>query len=138
MMMMMMLLLLLLLLMRMMLFIVTTTTLITLPFFARPQLLQLYKDIVDSSVTWQVNTCCCCCCCWLSRPHSPLPQTFDLEQQALVIKAPRSNTELDAGKLLQEYPHIPHAAAAIAGRGKDGGGVGMRGAVLGWWCVAAA
>jgi 3,5-epimerase/4-reductase len=59
-----------------------------------PQLLQLYKDIVDSSVTWQI---------------------FDLEQQALVIKAPRSNTELDCSKLLAEYPLIPDAVQAITG-----------------------
>ena len=42
-------------------------------------------------------------------------QEFSLEQQALVIKAPRSNTELDSSKLLAEYPSIPHAMQAIEG-----------------------
>ncbi len=64
-----------------------------------PQLLQLYKDIVDSTVSWQ---------------------TFSLEQQALVIKAPRSNTELDVSKLLAEYPHLPDATQAITGASRSG------------------
>ncbi len=35
-------------------------------------------------------------------------QNFTLEEQAKVIKAGRSNNELDASKMLSEYPDIPH------------------------------
>jgi hypothetical protein len=100
-----------------------------------PQLLQLYKDIVDASVTWQARfgvmamMIAVAMQLWrqqLSRcPCRPPPlqvnppplQVFSLEQQALVITAPRSNTELDCSKLLAEYPHIPDATAAITGSG---------------------
>lgn len=43
------------------------------------EVLSLYKEIIDPSYTWQ---------------------NFTLEEQAKVIKADRSNCELDAGKLM--------------------------------------
>lgn len=49
------------------------------------EILQMYKDIVDPSYTWT---------------------NFTLEEQAQVIKAPRSNNELDASKLKAEFPEL--------------------------------
>ncbi|XVF60791.1 hypothetical protein PTKIN_Ptkin08bG0076800 [Pterospermum kingtungense] len=49
------------------------------------EILQMYKDYIDPNFNW-VN--------------------FTLEEQAKVIVAPRSNNELDASKLKEEFPHI--------------------------------
>jgi len=49
------------------------------------QILEMYKQYIDGSFTWQ---------------------NFSLEEQAKVLKAGRSNNELDVSKLLSEYPHI--------------------------------
>jgi len=56
------------------------------------EILALYKHYIDPSFQW-VN--------------------FSLEEQAKVIKAGRSNNELDASKLFREYPSLPHAKASI-------------------------
>lgn len=56
------------------------------------QILELYKKYIDANFTW-VN--------------------FTLEEQAQVIKAGRSNNELDVTKLLSEYPEIPHISESI-------------------------
>ncbi|XVF16824.1 hypothetical protein REPUB_Repub10bG0065400 [Reevesia pubescens] len=50
------------------------------------EILQMYKDYIDPNFNW-VN--------------------FTLEEQAKVIVAPRSNNELDASKLKEEFPEIP-------------------------------
>lgn len=49
------------------------------------EILQMYKDYVDSGFTWK---------------------NFTLEEQAKVIVAPRSNNELDATKLKDEFPEL--------------------------------
>lgn len=49
------------------------------------EILQMYKDYIDSDFTWK---------------------NFTLEEQAKVIVAPRSNNELDAGKLKKEFPEL--------------------------------
>lgn len=51
------------------------------------QVLDLYKKYIDPEYTYT---------------------NFTVEEQALVIKAPRSNNELDVSKLLTEFPNIPH------------------------------
>jgi dTDP-4-dehydrorhamnose reductase len=51
------------------------------------QILALYKKYVDPDYTW-VN--------------------FSLDEQAKILKAGRSNNELDCSKLLKEFPKIPH------------------------------
>ena len=56
------------------------------------EILSLYKEYIDKNYTW-VN--------------------FSLEEQAQVIKAGRSNNELDSTKLLKEYPHILPAKESI-------------------------
>jgi len=56
------------------------------------EILALYKQYIDPSFTW-VN--------------------FSLEEQAKILKAGRSNNELDCTKLLKEYPNIPHAKTSI-------------------------
>lgn len=38
---------------------------------------------------------------------------FTVKEQAQVIKAPRSNNELDVSKLLKEFPEIPHVKASM-------------------------
>jgi nucleoside-diphosphate-sugar epimerase len=50
------------------------------------QILTLYKQIVDPAFTW----------------------TNFSDQEQMVVKAPRSNNELDVSKLLALYPNIPH------------------------------
>eukprot|EP00727_Mastigamoeba_balamuthi_P009436 m51a1_g5114 putative nad dependent epimerase (297) ;mRNA; f:349050-350429 len=55
------------------------------------ELLQLYKQYIDPSLAW-VN--------------------FTEEEQRAVVKAPRSNNELDVSKLLALYPAIPPAKEA--------------------------
>lgn len=46
----------------------------------------MYKEIIDPGFTWS---------------------NFSLEEQAKVIKVPRSNNYLDSSKLLTEYPTNP-------------------------------
>lgn len=49
------------------------------------EILQMYKDYIDPKFTWK---------------------NFTLEEQAKVIVAPRSNNELDASKLKEEFPEL--------------------------------
>ncbi|KAK9274189.1 hypothetical protein L1049_019003 [Liquidambar formosana] len=49
------------------------------------EILEMYRDYIDPGFQW-VN--------------------FDLVEQAKVIVAPRSNNELDASKLKQEFPDL--------------------------------
>ncbi|KAK8690923.1 hypothetical protein V6N13_074448 [Hibiscus sabdariffa] len=49
------------------------------------EILEMYRDHIDPSFTWK---------------------NFDLEEQAKVIIAPRSNNELDANKLKTEFPEL--------------------------------
>ncbi len=49
------------------------------------EILEMYRDYIDPQFKW-VN--------------------FDLEEQAKVIVAPRSNNELDASKLKNEFPEL--------------------------------
>jgi len=56
------------------------------------EILALYKKYVDPSFTW-IN--------------------FTLEEQAKILKAPRSNNELDVTKLLSEFPNIPSIHESI-------------------------
>jgi len=50
------------------------------------QILALYKEFIDPNFTWK---------------------NFSLEEQAKILKAGRSNNELDVSKLLKEYPNVP-------------------------------
>ncbi len=56
------------------------------------ELMQLYKEYIDPAFTWE---------------------NFTLEEQDLILKAPRSNNELDVSKLLQEFPDIPPIEQSI-------------------------
>lgn len=56
------------------------------------EILALYKEYIDPSFTWE---------------------NFTLEEQNAILKAQRSNNELDTGKLLQEFPHIPPIQESI-------------------------
>ncbi|GMJ04812.1 UDP-4-KETO-6-DEOXY-D-GLUCOSE-3,5-EPIMERASE-4-REDUCTASE 1 [Hibiscus trionum] len=49
------------------------------------EILEMYRDYIDPSFTWR---------------------NFNLEEQAKVIIAPRSNNELDANKLKTEFPEL--------------------------------
>ncbi|CAN6681893.1 unnamed protein product [Malus baccata var. baccata] len=49
------------------------------------EILEMYRDYIDPKFKWQ---------------------NFDLEEQAKVIVAPRSNNELDASKLKKEFPEL--------------------------------
>jgi len=49
------------------------------------EILELYKQYVDPTKDWQ---------------------TFTIEEQNEILKAPRCNCELDASKLLKEFPHV--------------------------------
>ncbi|KAL4372009.1 hypothetical protein AHAS_Ahas06G0222900 [Arachis hypogaea] len=49
------------------------------------QILELYRDYIDPNFKWQ---------------------NFNLEEQAKVIVAPRSNNEMDASKLKKEFPDM--------------------------------
>ncbi|KAK4365302.1 hypothetical protein RND71_016660 [Anisodus tanguticus] len=49
------------------------------------EILEMYRDYIDPSFTWK---------------------NFNLEEQAKVIVAPRSNNELDASKLKKEFPEM--------------------------------
>jgi len=50
------------------------------------ELLQFYKDYIDPEFTWK---------------------NFTIDEQAQVLKAGRSNNELDCTKLLKEFPEVP-------------------------------
>jgi nucleoside-diphosphate-sugar epimerase len=56
------------------------------------EILQLYKEYIDPQFTW-VN--------------------FTLEEQAQILKAGRSNNELDTTRLLAEFPQVPHIKQSI-------------------------
>jgi len=56
------------------------------------EILELYKQYIDPNFKW-VN--------------------FSLEEQAKILKAGRSNNELDVTKLMKEYPDIPSAKKSI-------------------------
>jgi len=56
------------------------------------EILDLYKQFIDGSFTYQ---------------------NFSLEEQSKILKAGRSNNELDANKLLKEFPQIPHIKQSI-------------------------
>jgi 3,5-epimerase/4-reductase len=49
------------------------------------EILEMYREYIDPNFTWK---------------------NFTLEEQAKVIIAPRSNNELDANKLKQEFPEL--------------------------------
>ncbi|XVF51573.1 hypothetical protein PTKIN_Ptkin04bG0195600 [Pterospermum kingtungense] len=49
------------------------------------EILEMYRDYIDPNFTWK---------------------NFNLEEQAKVIVAPRSNNELDASKLKKEFPEL--------------------------------
>jgi len=56
------------------------------------EVLNLYKEIVDEKFSYQ---------------------NFSTEEQDKILKAPRSNCNLDASKLLSEYPEIPDVRSSI-------------------------
>ena len=56
------------------------------------EVLALYKEYIDPSFEWQ---------------------NFTVEEQDKILKAARSNTELDVSKLLAEFPDIPHIKESI-------------------------
>ncbi len=56
------------------------------------EVLALYKEFIDPDYTWK---------------------NFTLEEQTAILKAARSNTELDVSKLLAEFPNIPHVKDSI-------------------------
>jgi len=67
------------------------------------ELLQYYKDYIDPEFTWK---------------------NFTVEEQAKVLKAGRSNNELDCGKLLGYFPDVPEihkSMDALFGRMKAAG-----------------
>ena len=49
-------------------------------------MIQKYKEYIDPDYSWE---------------------NFSLEEQDRILKAARSNTELDVSKLLKEFPDIP-------------------------------
>jgi len=56
------------------------------------EVLALYREYIDPDYTWE---------------------NFTLEEQSAILKAARSNTELDVSKLLSEFPNIPHVKESI-------------------------
>lgn len=56
------------------------------------EILELYKKYIDNEFTWK---------------------NFSVEEQNKILKAPRSNNELDVSKLLKEYPDIPPIKESI-------------------------
>lgn len=58
------------------------------------EVLALYKEYIDPSFTWN---------------------NFSVEEHNKVVKALRSNNELDVTKLLKEYPDLPHISQSIVG-----------------------
>jgi len=58
------------------------------------EILDLYKKYIDPNFTYK---------------------NFSLEEQAKILKAGRSNNELDASKITKLYPNIPHISESIHG-----------------------
>lgn len=58
------------------------------------EILDLYKKYIDPNFTYN---------------------NFSLEEQAKILKAGRSNNELDTTKISQLYPNLPHIKVAIVG-----------------------
>jgi len=58
------------------------------------QILALYKEFIDPNFAWK---------------------NFSLEEQAKILKAGRSNNELDVSKLLKEFPDIPDIQTSMRG-----------------------
>jgi len=58
------------------------------------QILALYKEYIDPNFAWK---------------------NFTLEEQAKILKAGRSNNELDVSKLLKEFPDIPDIQTSMKG-----------------------
>lgn len=56
------------------------------------EILSLYKEHIDNNFSWE---------------------NFSIEEQDNVLKAKRSNNELDATKLLKEFPDTPHIKDSI-------------------------
>lgn len=56
------------------------------------ELLTLYQEYIDPNFTWE---------------------NFSIEEQNKILKAERSNNELDVTKLLNNYPNIPHIKDSI-------------------------
>jgi len=56
------------------------------------EILDLYKKFINNNFTYQ---------------------NFSIEEQSKILKAGRSNNELDAHKLLKEFPQIPHIKQSI-------------------------
>ena len=56
------------------------------------EILELYKQYIDPNFTYQ---------------------NFSVEEQSKILKAGRSNNELDASKLLKEFPEVPHIKTSI-------------------------
>ncbi len=56
------------------------------------EILAMYKQYIDKDFTWQ---------------------NFTVEEQNLILKAPRSNNELDVSKLLSQFPNIPPIKEAM-------------------------
>lgn len=58
------------------------------------EILALYRDYIDPEFVWE---------------------NFSIEEHDQILKAKRSNNELDVTKLLSEFPEIPHIKQAIIG-----------------------
>lgn len=58
------------------------------------EILDLYKQYIDPNFTYK---------------------NFSVEEQAKILKAGRSNNELDASKLLAVYPDLPHIKTSMVG-----------------------
>lgn len=58
------------------------------------EVLELYKQYIDPSFTWQ---------------------NFSIEEHDSILKAKRSNNELDATRLLSEFPDVLHIKDAVKG-----------------------
>ena len=56
------------------------------------ELLALYREYIDPNFSWK---------------------NFTIEEQDCILKAPRSNNELDVSKLMREFPNIPHVSESI-------------------------
>jgi 3,5-epimerase/4-reductase len=58
------------------------------------EILALYKEYIDPLFTWQ---------------------NFSIEEHDSILKAKRSNNELDTSKLIEQFPEVPHIKKAIIG-----------------------
>jgi dTDP-4-dehydrorhamnose reductase len=56
------------------------------------EILEMYKEIVDPTITWNF---------------------MSYEEQSALLKSKRSNNELDTSKLLSWYPNVPHIRSAV-------------------------